>query len=1206
MPPEQVKQKSALGTALSKKIAQLKKVTSGERDMYPYIRDMLTAPDFGIGLRVDQIVVDSAFAGTKNAPDLTVYSTKNGKPLKTPDHALAIFEVKRGSALATSVDELFQEKKKYIQPGTRLFFFLDQERVMKQDLLTPSGWQDKTWEALSDPEIFKGFFSAIAYERLRLEEQLQDFRNNKTPYAYQSVAEIGRKFFVETIRDVAELLSDAVRRLIDSKVLTDLQEANKLIDNMAKTWGTPEFDWNSADAPIEFQRITDEKQASALTAAQIAEYQEEHDLFSVALDPLLYAVRIENSLLQDYALRMGIETEPSLLKPLRTKNKLTDSGKAVESFVYETASLILSRMLMVRFSEDNGFLKRYISNGGIEIFSKYADYYAKPMQALLLETYRQSRDLYRSLFDQNVLDWALDSTDEQLSDALLHSMFLLSRWDFRTVHGDILSGVYDRYLDVSKRRALGEVFTRPEIARYMLDRCGYEPTKTVLDPACGTGTFLVEALSRDVKRFRTAGMLNEQTIVPTLRRLHGLDISPFSVALAQIQILWHIIDIFASKTPTEIRKIAGTVVPSISVHGGHSSLDPLGKPLASGLHSPGSQGGFDLSTISSVERRKRFAVVSRKFRQISQGNYDIVVGNPPYVRSHRLVMDAETSEAYSEVVRGPGDLYIPFFYRTLAGWLKQGGKMGLVAPIPIVESGYAGRLRAIFDQYKILEIVDLEALRKKTFRGVKRPTVILIAEKSAPSLEDDVVLTTLFMDCYQSSTDTIDFSKARRETVKRLELKQTHYLPAKENLKFWAIDSFGNTNESPLTTKIVAKDVSILRQLRDCPRLGDIVQIAYAKRGKQGKKDVALSVPANQSPSEWEPYLMIAPGIQLGGAKAFAKTGWPIFKGQNIFPAGILGERMGYWDPETSITDQERILGYRSLFDSTRLFAIRNISQLPTACRVPANTGFQNTAHLVQLNEEFPLHLYLLSRIPQWYCAKLLRSNIIEDLATTWSKKQLTMIPIPATRNEEVIKNITACGSEILRTDKDVLNADRHVEALIKAAPSKTISALFAAGSEPTAGLDVKCLQEGSIALAGIREDGEHIRGTNPLLDVLAPHCGLRTYLIWMFEKMIEEDSESSISISEFGQIAVPDNLSEVVLEIRKVKDSNPMASFQAAIDQLDLVVAEAIGFSSSQLSYVRSAMTEDPFLNQLRPMYEHRGLRVQLYSDHSDSDRYN
>ena len=57
-------------------------------------------------------------------------------------------------------------------------------------------------------------------------------------------------------------------------------------------------------------------------------------------------------------------------------------------------------MLMVRFSEDHGFLKRFISNGGVEVFARYADYYSKPMQALLKETYRQSAELYRNLFDQ--------------------------------------------------------------------------------------------------------------------------------------------------------------------------------------------------------------------------------------------------------------------------------------------------------------------------------------------------------------------------------------------------------------------------------------------------------------------------------------------------------------------------------------------------------------------------------------------------------------------------------------------------------------------------------------------------------------------------------------------------------------------------------------------------------------------------------------
>jgi len=48
------------------------------------------------------------------------------------------------------------------------------------------------------------------------------------------------------------------------------------------------------------------------------------------------------------------------------------SGQAVETFVYETATLLVSRMLMIRFAEDHGFVRKMLSNGGIEAFSGFA------------------------------------------------------------------------------------------------------------------------------------------------------------------------------------------------------------------------------------------------------------------------------------------------------------------------------------------------------------------------------------------------------------------------------------------------------------------------------------------------------------------------------------------------------------------------------------------------------------------------------------------------------------------------------------------------------------------------------------------------------------------------------------------------------------------------------------------------------------------
>jgi hypothetical protein len=114
-------------SALAKKIAQFQNDSCGERNLYPFIRDLLVNPAFGIGLKSDQVVVDSALAGGRDIPDLTVFSTKGSRAIKTPDHAYAVFEVKRGHDVSDNSAEIYAEKKKYIKAGTRWFFILDQK-----------------------------------------------------------------------------------------------------------------------------------------------------------------------------------------------------------------------------------------------------------------------------------------------------------------------------------------------------------------------------------------------------------------------------------------------------------------------------------------------------------------------------------------------------------------------------------------------------------------------------------------------------------------------------------------------------------------------------------------------------------------------------------------------------------------------------------------------------------------------------------------------------------------------------------------------------------------------------------------------------------------------------------------------------------------------------------------------------------------------
>lgn len=1178
--------------------------------MYPYIRDLLTKKEFGIELRPDQIVVDVAVAGGRDAPDLTVYGTKNGKPLKTPDHAIAVFEVKKGAVLKKDSESIYDEKKKYIQPGTRFFFLIDQEFVIRHDLPPRPALHHFTLDELSDPNNFDRCFGIFSPEALALEKQLEAFQQNDVAYAYQSIDEIGRHHFISTIREVAQLLNEAVSALIDRKVVPDLQAANAEIDRLKVEWGEPRFAWEGNGHPVEFEKILDEELLATLNEDDVARYEEDHDLFAARVEPYIYALRIEHQLLQDYAVRMGIESEKlSLLSSRKNGNKLTDSGKAVESFAYETASLIVSRMLMVRFSEDHNFLKRFISNGGVEVFANFAKYYSKPMQALLKETYVQSRDLYRNLFDSNLLDWALDSDDPLLSDALLHAMYLLSRWDFRTIHGDILSGVYDHYLDTTKRRALGEVFTRPEIARYILERCGYDASKNLLDPGCGTGTFVVEALNQDLKRLKTRGALNETTIVMVLNRLHGLDINPFSVALAQIQVLWHLIDLFAGKSSVEIRELCAAIVPAIQIAGGHSSLDPLGTALPHlGRYGTGEvQIPILFNTEATAQRRKLVAKVSRRFRQISQDHYDIVAANPPYVRAHRQAIDGGITRAYEEVLHGVTDIFVHFIYRTLATWLKEGGMMGFIVPIGVLEAGYAGKLRSILRDYKIAEIADLEPLGKKTFHGIKRQTVIVIVRKLPASDEDTVTLTTLYLDCYEEATDTINFSKAVQHTIKRKQLTQDHYLPDEsKQADWWELIQRSTGDESPVLSKLSEQDARILEWFRDKPRLGSIIQDAYMKQVRGRPTEVSLTVPEGEDPKLWKRSLLAGVAMEIGGSKAFAKSGMPIFKGQNIFPAGIQGDPMGYWDPEISKPKDLKLYTYRKLFDYDRLYALRDIAQLPTACKVPSDVIFQNTALLVQLRSDLPLHVYLLSRIPQWYAAKLLRASIIEDYACHWYKRQVPLIPIPAELPQAVIREMLEHGQKVIDADKDLANSHRHVEKLIASSQSRKIYELVAFDDPRCRSLDMNELSPSPVSVTGLRDDGAgRLLADNLFFKLTVGDDELRKYLAYIIGRMLDEKPKLEIGRDDIGNLAIPDNLSDVVAEISRLEQTNLKLTFADALDRLDVVVGRALGLSQAAIDYIRAEMATDGFLRQLRPMLEQRGLRVQPYADHSGSDRY-
>ncbi|MDY0082618.1 MAG: N-6 DNA methylase, partial [Ignavibacteriaceae bacterium] len=107
----------------------------------------------------------------------------------------------------------------------------------------------------------------------------------------------------------------------------------------------------------------------------------------------------------------------------------------------------------------------------------------------------------------------------------------ISNFDFESVDEDILKGVYQELIDIDTRHSLGEYYTPDWLCERIVKEFDFNKTDKILDPACGSGSFLRAAIHR-VKE------LNPNVTVEELNdQIYGIDIHPLSVQIAKTTLL---------------------------------------------------------------------------------------------------------------------------------------------------------------------------------------------------------------------------------------------------------------------------------------------------------------------------------------------------------------------------------------------------------------------------------------------------------------------------------------------------------------------------------------------------------------------------------------------------------------------------------------------------------------------------------------------
>jgi methylase of polypeptide subunit release factors len=110
---------------------------------------------------------------------------------------------------------------------------------------------------------------------------------------------------------------------------------------------------------------------------------------------------------------------------------------------------------------------------------------------------------------------------------------------------DLLKEFYTTLVDEQIRHDLGEYYTPDWLAQRVLDRVNYtgEPGLTVLDPACGSGTFLIECITRLRRTAEAKGIEGRDLLNTVLHRIKGMDLNPLAVISARANFILSIADL---------------------------------------------------------------------------------------------------------------------------------------------------------------------------------------------------------------------------------------------------------------------------------------------------------------------------------------------------------------------------------------------------------------------------------------------------------------------------------------------------------------------------------------------------------------------------------------------------------------------------------------------------------------------------------------
>ncbi len=1067
---------------------------SSEQDLYFYVKEFFR---YVLGYPEDHIIICEP--GRTGIPDISLCS----KDVKPKDGIYwVVGEVKKTAGVFR--DRAYREERwkvqlsRYITPDTVYALLIDPITIA---VLLPDGREVKVVEldqvdvsnlrSVTDPNSL----AFLAYDESISERSLSVFKEGEAPSRYIDVTtEEGRKKFYQALRVSArELIDYSVRRL--KNLLRDYDEYTNRLKELE-------------ESPFS----TD---AEALEAAK-KKLRKEHSK----------SIRLVEEILPAFEQQIGRAV------PGRGRKAL---NFLIEVYATEGSSLLLARILFIRFFEDHGLVTRKISNGGVRAFREFYKYIKDDYRFLLTSAYRDLESLYSKLFEPSIFDFAHEG-DGELSKILLRIFYRLNAFDFTKISGDVLGNLYERFLDVDKRKKIGEYYTPLPVAKYVLDRIGFfEDPGPLLDPGCGSGTFLIAAMTGLIERLRAKGVKLDAAIRMAVELIHGLDINVFAAFIAQMQLIWHL---FPYLMEAGLREI-----PELKVYGGVNSLIYLPHHTLT---------AYALNTIEDAIK-------------VRDSRYKYVVGNPPYIRNERLKDRGPWREYYHEVDFRNSDVAFFFVARAIEGgkkpskkrrladrmppWLEEGGRMCFVLPRGICDSKAAEPLRKKLLKYRILEVTDLEDVAIHLFpspqasgRATTAPVLLFIERTSAN--EDHLV----------------DIVNVPEKALKQTGFDPEHFERSKVPQKMFHRNKINPLGQ--ILTKLRDGDIPVLNKLMAHSKLGEFTQKPTPTHGiKVGRK-------GRLSHTSGEGLL-------------------PFGKGLNIYTF-YLDRRVSRWVDITKV-ENASIWAYDV---GAHAFAISKIALAPQCVYFDPRGFALNDSTIVFVPKpefcDFPWDVLVNSSINRFVHLLTLRTGLVgvgtpvgKNRRASWCAhypRVVAAFPVP----EKLLESpgeLIPISLELRSLAEKIARRWEMVDETIDNAPKKPLALFdvrFTGWEDLEEGVELRLEEENGKWLLR-----PYVNRQALLMQIEGP------YEVLNVVKYMIETRGGAIRAEDLQSLGLPEDVASISELIDNARDpeSPDIKEFKALHARADEIIAQAFDLSERELGYILDRLSRPP-LDVLQPRW--------------------